>query len=88
MASERHTITVNWIKAHNDYEGNELADMLAKDGAQGLGNGVVITTKVATKVIKTNITRHTTKIWNKRWEEGKDARVYKKRWQCFNYSAC
>ena len=30
---------INWIKAHNDHEGNKLADMLAKDDAMGLGNG-------------------------------------------------
>ena len=32
-------LQVNWIEAHNNHEGNKHADMLAKDGAMGLGNG-------------------------------------------------
>ena len=30
-------VYIGWIKAHNDYEGNEKADMLAKMGAVGDG---------------------------------------------------
>jgi ribonuclease HI len=28
-------VYIGWIKAHNDYEGNEKADLLAKEGAKG-----------------------------------------------------
>ena len=51
-----------------------MADMLAKDGAKGLGNGPTIQTKMATKVAKTIVAKHITKAWNDRWKDGKDAR--------------
>ena len=65
---------IHWIKAHNDYEGNELADMLAKDGAMGLGSGPMIETKKARKVAKTEVSNHIISLWNRRWKNGKDAR--------------
>ena len=34
-AAENKPITLRWIKAHVNNYGNELADLLAKDGAQG-----------------------------------------------------
>ena len=67
-------ITIHWIKAHNNYEGNEMADMLAKDGAKGLGTGPLIRTKMATKVAKSIVTNHIIKEWDNRWKKGKDAR--------------
>ena len=32
-AAKRNTITLKWVKAHNDNEGNDIADQLAKQGA-------------------------------------------------------
>ena len=70
-------LKINWIKAHNNYEGNELADLLAKDGAAGLGNGPLVTTKIARKVANTKIKRYIENEWNIRWRNGKDARQTK-----------
>ena len=33
------SISLNWVRGHHDYTGNELADALAKEGAAMMVNG-------------------------------------------------
>ena len=51
-----------------------MADMLAKDGAKGLGTGPPVLTKVARAVAKSLVNDNIVKMWNERWVNGKDAR--------------
>ena len=72
-AKTRH-ITIRWIKAHVNHYGNELADILAKDGAQGLGTEPFRTIPLSASTFNTAVDQYMVTKWNERWKQGKDAR--------------
>ena len=50
LASVAKSVTIVWIKAHVNHIGNEKADMLAKNGAEGRGrNDFVLPPRILTK---------------------------------------
>ena len=72
--NEKAEISINWIKAHAGHMGNEMADMLAKKGADAppitpspaVWNPMSTLKKMSTKYIEDK--------WNKRWPTWKDGR--------------
>ena len=67
-------VKIKWIKAHVGHDGNELADELAKEGAEGVGNGPTIMVGSSNKVVSSLVNAKMIEKWNDRWENGKDAR--------------
>jgi ribonuclease HI len=76
ILQNHNPITLNWIKAHNNHPGNELADFLAKKGTNPtpptpgppqntLPN--IIHTPFPKPYIKNIINTATDKKWNKKW---------------------
>ena len=76
-ASRTNSITIHWIKAHNNFYGNELADQLAKDGAMGLGTGPYIQVPLSKTVARTEVFNSISDLWNKRWQAEKSCRQTK-----------
>ena len=62
---EDFTICINWIKAHVDHKGNEIADALAKTGCK-LPTREEIPLSIAH--IKTVIKDEMYKTWDRRWQ--------------------
>ena len=62
---EENYITINWVKAHNGYSLNEIADELAKTGAEA--NGPQRKIEITDAQIKSIIDTDTEKAWNREW---------------------
>ena len=73
-AGKLKQISIRWIKAHVNHYGNELADILAKDGAEGLGSNPPSSLPTSATVVASKIDKAILDIWNQRWKNGKDAR--------------
>ena len=57
---------VHWIRAHKGYLGNEIADRIAKEGAEGEGIKLRVALPFAIK--KTKIKEETGGVWKKEWK--------------------
>ena len=68
-------ITISWIKAHVNYMGNELADNLAKEGAQS--NKPPIIKRLTKSYIKNMINEAYYTKWEERWQKAKEYRQTK-----------
>ena len=58
-------VTLLWIKAHVGHSGNEMADNLAKEGAGGAGESIILPT--ANTVTNLKIKDHLIKEWRATW---------------------
>ena len=56
LASKNNKISINWIPGHSGYDGNELADTLAKNGCSSTFQEKNI--KIPHKTITTNIKKY------------------------------
>ena len=74
LVCEKTPIRVKWIKAHVGHFGNELADNLAKQGAESSIHGPEPLVPMSKPIIKNLINDHITGVWSARWEKRNDAR--------------
>ena len=72
---EHTDICISWIKAHNNYLGNELADEKAKEGAHS--DDIPVMNRSAKSEIRNTIDLHYSELWNKRWTSHKECRQTK-----------
>jgi ribonuclease HI len=75
-ASEGNFVRLRWIKAHVGYQGNELADELAKAGALDPSLQIDVTPP-STNSIKRLIAEGFERIWNDKWKARTDCRQTK-----------
>lgn len=61
-----HTITLLWVPGHSNIEGNEKADLLARQGSS-LHRSWMVKCYCPLSHPKSIIKKHTTLRWNKRW---------------------
>ena len=59
-------ITLRWIKAHVGYEGNELADELAKKGSMNQGD-LELNPPIPHSYTKSQNRKYITQLWNTMW---------------------
>ncbi len=59
---------MEWVKAHEDTVGNELADALAKRGTTTITQGCEPWLPISNDKIKQFITSHIDRVWQNRWE--------------------
>ena len=78
MSSKVFTLTITWIKAHNGYEGNELANEYAKQATVNHTKHVV--TQTTKQEIKNLIETKSNEYWCIKWEKYKHCRQTK----CFH----
>lgn len=71
--SETHHVTINWIKAHVNNKGNEIADRAAKTGRR-LKDRTEVPLSQAYIYIKSIIKDLMYKEWNIRWQTAGDCR--------------
>ena len=78
QAKENHRIALRWIKGHADHTGNELADLLARQGA--MKNSVTVYPEVPLPLtmIKGKIKAHFLAKWQKRFTELNELRQTKR----------
>ena len=74
-----YVITINWIKAHVEHKGNELADILAKTGC---GLTPEEETPVSYAHVKATINQKLYQEWDRRWQAQGDCR------QTFQFFPC
>ena len=60
-------ITLNWIRGHSEQTGNEMADMLAKKGAESTPTPPPYAEFNPTSLLKHSTRLHIEDKWNKRW---------------------
>jgi ribonuclease HI len=75
--TERNGVTLNWIKAHVNYKGNELADKHAKAGAYKEEGSVTITLPDRCSKYDLLINEAAQKAWTEQWSQNKDCRQTK-----------
>ena len=68
-------VELRWIKAHVGYEGNEKADLLAKEGAKLPQPNTEC--KPSKAEIRSQIERSSVEVWNKQWKEAQAYRMTK-----------
>ncbi len=68
--NERTQTEVKWIKGHNNNTGNELADMIAKEGAMEASkiNDVKPHMPATRKEIKSLIHKYFVRVWQTKWD--------------------
>ena len=75
LGANRHRLELNWIKAHNNYYGNERADELARNAAYH--NVVNFNIEPPFSEIKMQQGLSLTEEWNKEWADDKACRMTK-----------
>jgi ribonuclease HI len=75
--SSKTKVTINWIKAHVGHEGNERADILAKEGTTKINYNAEPIIPVPRSWIKGKINAYITKEWISRWKGTNEARQTK-----------
>ena len=73
-ACEGRKIILNWIKAHDGTEGNEKADLLAKEGGE---HGIACNPPFPKSELKNRVHELIYTRWEKDWMSYKDARMAK-----------
>ena len=68
---ENYKVSIQWIKAHNENKGNEIADRIAKTGSKLEPNTEIGCGKAYVKQL---ITEEMYKTWNQRWQTGGNCR--------------
>ena len=76
---EHYTVCVNWIKAHVDHKGNEMADIIAKAGCSLNPEQI---TPLSSAHVKTLVKEELYKAWDRRWQTQLDCR------QTFQFFPC
>ena len=76
LANKGVTISLVWIKAHASYEGNELADDLAKKGAEGT-DSINIQMRRPWQDLKQEVRTGCAEQWKKEWDVYPHARQTK-----------
>ena len=66
---EKNHIEIRWIKAHVGHPGNELADDMAKEGAEDTENPVEDVPKMPRNIARNTIRRKCVEIWNEWWQD-------------------
>ena len=81
LACNGRNITLIWVPGHSNIDGNEIADVLAKQGA----SGGTRTEKVGPPInhVKYNIHQHFLSEANKRWARSTRYRITKKTWPTY-----
>ena len=76
-ACGRNTITLRWIKAHSGHLGNEKADNLAKEGAQGSPTVIPVELRMPYTNVKRNVKQAFREKWQQQWASRPDCRQTK-----------
>jgi hypothetical protein len=78
-ASSGLDIAINWVKGHANNTGNELADMLAKKGAElnGICHSASPSIPISTRVVKNEIAKSIDTRWQKSWSAPSSCRQKK-----------
>lgn len=77
QAKENQRIGIEWIKGHADYTGNELADYLARKGAEMICYSVAPEVPLPTSTVKQRVKDHFLAEWQNRWIQSDDCRQSK-----------
>ena len=75
LGSNRQRLELNWIKAHNNYRGNERADELARNAAYH--NVVNFSIDPPFSTIKSNLAREINEAWITEWRNEGSCRMSK-----------
>jgi len=70
QANQKIDIHLNWIKGHNGTTGNEIADALAKEGAQKAQDHI-LATYIPMAIVKNRIHSNLQKRWQEEWSKTK-----------------
>jgi ribonuclease HI len=70
-------VNINWIKAHVGHEGNERADVLAKEGTDKINYNIEPILPVPKAWIRNKIRKYITTEWTNRWQGVAEARQTK-----------
>ena len=76
-AKENLRIAIRWIKGHADHTGNELADLLARDGACTTVASVSPEIPVPLSTVVMDIKAHFQARWQRRWDAHPECRQTK-----------
>ena len=74
LARDNLRIGISWIKGHADHTGNELADLLARKGAELTVATVAPELPVPFSAVKQEIKSHFEKKWQRLWDSREDCR--------------
>ena len=75
LGANRQRVELNWIKAQNNFEGNERADELARNSAYH--NVVNFSIDPPFTAVKSHLTETLITEWNKEWDEDETCRMTK-----------
>ncbi|XP_035213907.1 uncharacterized protein LOC118187742 [Stegodyphus dumicola] len=67
ISSPINSITIEWIKGHNQIEGNDIADNLAKEAALNQ-ESFPVNAKLPTSYLKNKIKQQILNIWQREWD--------------------
>ena len=73
----RCVVDIKWVKGHSNVPGNDLADMLAKEGVKRATNLCSVSPylPISRKTIKTKIRKKILEMWQTRWESLTDHKI-------------